>query len=71
MGTILVERQRGVPALEAKSLGVGLLALAARWLSRVRSRRQLRLLLADPRVLADLGLTADQADQESLKPFWR
>lgn len=40
-------------------------------LSRARSRRHLRLVLDDPRVLADLGLTPEEADLESLKPFWR
>ena len=47
------------------------LALVGHWLERARSRRQLRLLLTSPHVLADLGLTPEEADQESIKPFWR
>jgi uncharacterized protein YjiS (DUF1127 family) len=49
----------------------GPVALLALWLERARSRRQLRLRLADPHALADLGLTRDEADLESIKPFWR
>jgi uncharacterized protein YjiS (DUF1127 family) len=41
------------------------------WLERARSRRQLRLLLVDPHVLNDLGLTPGEADLEAIKPFWR
>jgi uncharacterized protein YjiS (DUF1127 family) len=41
------------------------------WLERARSRRQLRLLLTDPHVLNDLGLTPDEVDLETIKPFWR
>jgi len=47
------------------------LALVGLWLERARSRRQLRLLLASPHVLSDLGLTPEEADLESIKPFWR
>jgi len=49
----------------------GPVALLVLWLERARSRRQLRLLLANPHALADLGLTRDEADLESIKPFWR
>lgn len=51
--------------------GWGLVALVGLWLERSRSRRQLQLLLVNPQVLADLGLTREEADQESIKPFWR
>jgi len=50
---------------------LGPVALLGLWLARARSRRQLRLLLTNPHVLADLGLTRDEADLESIKPFWR
>jgi len=50
---------------------LSLLALPGLWLERARSRRQLRLLLTNPHVLADLGLTPEEADLESIKPFWR
>jgi len=46
-------------------------AVLGLWLERARSRRQLRLLLTSPHVLADLGLTPEEADLESIKPFWR
>jgi uncharacterized protein YjiS (DUF1127 family) len=49
----------------------GLIALVRLWHERARSRRELRLLLVNPQVLADLGLTRQEADQESIKPFWR
>jgi uncharacterized protein YjiS (DUF1127 family) len=49
----------------------GPVALLVLWLERARSRRQLRLLLANPHALADLGLTRDEADLETIKPFWR
>ncbi len=47
------------------------IALVSLWLERARSRRQLRLLLVDPHVLNDLGLTPGEADLEAIKPFWR
>jgi uncharacterized protein YjiS (DUF1127 family) len=40
------------------------------WVWRARSRRQLRLLLTSPHALADLGLTAEAARLESIRPFW-
>jgi uncharacterized protein YjiS (DUF1127 family) len=50
---------------------LGFAALLVLWLERARSRRQLRLLLVDPHVLADLGLTREEAGLETIKPFWR
>jgi uncharacterized protein YjiS (DUF1127 family) len=67
MDTILL----GVRRLARPVTRRGLVALPARWLERARSRRQLRLLLTNPHALADLGLTRDEADLESIKPFWR
>jgi uncharacterized protein YjiS (DUF1127 family) len=55
----------------ASAVRLSLLHLLGLWLERARSRRQLRLLLTDPHVLADLGLTPEQADLEAIKPFWR
>ena len=71
MGTISLHLQRRLRAVEPARAGLGVVALVGRWLARARSRRHLRLMLDDPRVLADLGLTPDEADLESLKPFWR
>ena len=67
MGTIsLGARRKSAPIPR-----LGAIALLGLWLERARSRRQLRLLLVNPHVLADLGLTRDEADLESIKPFWR
>lgn len=41
----------------------------ARWIERHRTRQALAEL--DGRRLRDIGLTADQAREESNKPFWR
>jgi uncharacterized protein YjiS (DUF1127 family) len=71
MDTIYIRaRQCAHPVAPARA-GTGILALIGRWLARGRSRRQLRLLLTSQHVLADLGLTPEQADVESTKPFWR
>ena len=59
-----LRRKRG-PRLRSS-----LLALVRFWLVQARSRRQLRLMLSDPRALADLGLTREQAERESIRPFW-
>jgi uncharacterized protein YjiS (DUF1127 family) len=59
-------RRKALPLARSHAL-----AFLRLWRERARSRRQLRLLLTDPRVLADLGLTRDQAGVESIKPFWR
>lgn len=40
-----------------------------RWQARVESRRQLAEL--DDRMLADIGVTADEARAEAAKPFWK
>lgn len=39
------------------------------WESRSRQRRQLALL--DEHMLADIGITAEQAKVEIAKPFWK
>lgn len=44
------------------------LARIATWHRVARERR--RLLNLDPRLLADMGLTPDQAAWEASRPFW-
>ena len=61
-------RKAGPVSIRASVRAVALMRL---WLERARSRRQLRLLLTDPHVLKDLGLTPDEVDLETIKPFWR
>ena len=41
------------------------------WMARSDQRKALRELAQDGRVLADLGLTRQQALSEAAKPFWR
>lgn len=45
------------------------LALALRWIDRARQRRLLAEL--DDRLLADIGITREDALREARKPFWR
>jgi len=61
----------GVRRKAARPTRFSPMALLDLWLERARSRRHLRLLLTNPHVLSDLGLTPEEADQESTKPFWR
>jgi len=44
-------------------------ALVILWMNKSRQRRQLARL--DPRLLADVGITAEQARIEVEKDFWR
>jgi uncharacterized protein YjiS (DUF1127 family) len=46
-----------------------LLRIVDFWIERARSRRALGEL--DERLLQDVGLTADEARDESSMPFWR
>ena len=57
----------GAPA--APSWIAAVLATLAAWRERWRQRRALAAL--DPRLLRDVGVTADEAAEESRKPFWR
>jgi uncharacterized protein YjiS (DUF1127 family) len=41
------------------------------WLARVRQRDALADLAEDKHLLADIGLTREQALREAGKPFWR
>lgn len=71
MDTISLEiGRKSRPALSNRA-GLKAVALIGRWMERARSRRQLRLILDDPHALADLGLSRDEVDLESIKPFWR
>ena len=45
------------------------MAKAKFWASRSRQRKQLARL--DARMLADIGITAEQAKSEIAKPFWK
>ena len=45
------------------------MAKAKFWASRSRQRKQLARL--DARMLADIGITAEQAKLEIAKPFWK
>jgi len=49
-------------------------ALIGRWLARIErinQRDDLRAIANDPHLLADLGLTREQALEQADKPFWR
>jgi len=46
-----------------------IMAKAKFWASRSRQRKQLARL--DTRMLADIGVTAEQAKLEVMKPFWK
>lgn len=48
---------------------VALAQVSATWDLRYKGRRALRDL--DPHLLRDIGLTAQSAEVESSKPFWR
>ncbi|MBR1168460.1 hypothetical protein [Bradyrhizobium liaoningense] len=48
--------------------------LIGRWLGRIErinQREDLRAIANDPHLLADLGLTREQALEQADKPFWR
>lgn len=45
------------------------LELALRWIDRGRQRRLLAEL--DDRMLADIGITREEALREAYRPFWR
>ncbi|HYD64364.1 DUF1127 domain-containing protein [Azospirillum sp.] len=47
----------------------GVLGLLAAWIGRRRQRRALAAL--DDHLLRDLGLSREDAERESAKPFWR
>ena len=49
-----------------------LAAAWAAWRTRRRFRRDLRRLLeVGPHMVADIGLTLDEARRDAAKPFWR
>ena len=41
------------------------------WEERIRQRAALRDILDDPHLLADIGITRDEALEQADKPFWR
>lgn len=45
--------------------------MIAAWMMRSAQRRALRELSQEGRLLADIGLTREQALAEAVKPFWR
>ena len=45
--------------------------MLATWMMRNAQRRALRELSQEGRLLADIGLTREQALREASKPFWR
>jgi len=53
------------------SLLTRLLSALALWLARRRQREALADLADDRRLLADIGLTREQALREAEKSFWR
>ena len=71
METISLYARRSLRAVEPARVAVAVLALVRLWLMRARTRRDLRLLADNPHALADLGIAREQADLETLKPFWR
>jgi uncharacterized protein YjiS (DUF1127 family) len=62
----------GSPVSGRRRLVSGLAAAWAAWRTRRRFRRDLRRLLqVGPHMVADIGLTPEEAQRESAKPFWR
>lgn len=49
--------------------GIDPVGLLLRWQARIRQRRDLEEI--DPRLLKDIGLTAEQRAEEVRKPFWK
>ena len=54
-----------------KSASSACLDAVAAWIARRGQRRALRELAQEGRLLADIGLTREQALDEAAKPFWR
>jgi uncharacterized protein YjiS (DUF1127 family) len=47
-------------------------AVFEEWLARRHYRKELRrLLTVGPHMIADIGLTLDEAQNEMVRPFWR
>ena len=60
-----------LPTCEApQGFSAGQIIKKARfWANRSRQRKQ--LLCLDARMLSDIGITAEQAKTEAVKPFWK
>ena len=63
----LLSRKQALPALA--QLALRFAVVVTKWDTRWRSRRALKQL--EPHLLADIGLTPDQAAQEAALPFWK
>lgn len=61
MGSIIPSRNRSLPLVDR-------IDLIMTWIERAQQRRALARL--DDRLLADIGLSHTQAEQESRKPGW-
>lgn len=62
MGSFIPTSSRAIPLVER-------IDLILTWIERTQQRRALARL--DDRMLADIGLSRTQADQESAKPGWQ
>jgi uncharacterized protein YjiS (DUF1127 family) len=70
-GAALADRSPGaLPETRTSVLGAFLNAVAA-WIVRSGQRKALRELTQERRLLADIGLTREQALREAAKRFWR
>ncbi len=57
---------------ESSAQGIGAPQRGFRgWVARRRLRQALRDLADDKHLLADIGLTPEEAREEAAKPFWR
>jgi uncharacterized protein YjiS (DUF1127 family) len=63
--------QRARPKTNTSVLPAGWLKSVAVWIDRSRQRRALHELVADGRLLSDIGVTREEALREAAKPFWR
>jgi uncharacterized protein YjiS (DUF1127 family) len=63
-------RNTALPEIRMAALSVCLNTVAT-WIARSGQRRVLGDLTQEGRLLADIGLTREQALDEAAKPFWR
>lgn len=54
-----------------KTCGRLYIAAARLWSWYLRARQRRELLWLDERLLRDIGITAEEARREAVKPFWR
>lgn len=60
--------QRGAQSSMADRVFGAFVGTLALWSSRIKDRETLAEM--DPRLLADIGVTSDEAANEANKPFW-